>query len=169
MLKHGLAIFNIGARAHYFQCGVQRDFCVHDDLRPAGKMHDQIRAQAALFGIDGLLFLEIAVRRHAGQFHGAPQRQLAPLPLHLWLLERADQASCFLAQFLAGRGQELHLASQAAVCFLSRGFDAGHFACEDPSRLFPADPPWPEWPACGARDPLRLLSAGNRILILRAR
>ena len=90
-------------------------------------MDDQIGAQAAFFRVDGLLSKEIAVRRHPCQLHDAPQSQLAPLSLDLRLLERVDQTSGFLPQFLVGRGKQLHLAAEAAVRFLSGGLDAGHF------------------------------------------
>ena len=162
MLNHGFAIFRVRLRADGLEKSVQRNLHIHDDLRAARQMDDQIRAQAAFFRVDGLLFTEIAVRRHARQLDDAPQSQLAPLSLDLRLLERVDQASRFLPQFLAGGGKELHFAAKAAVRFLSRGFDAGHFRAKIFQGRFAAGPPWTEWQSCAARDRLRLPSEGNR-------
>ena len=81
VLGHGRAIFRVGSRAHRGEKRVQGHLGIDDDLRFARQMHDQVRAQAALFGVHGLLLQKIAMWRHPGQFNRAPQRQFAPLSL----------------------------------------------------------------------------------------
>ena len=73
---------------------------------------------------------KIAMRRHPRQFDGAPQRQLAPLPFHLRLLEGTHQTSGFLPKFLAGGGELLHFRAQTSVRFLPGRFDLVHLGAE---------------------------------------
>ena len=83
------------------QVGVERRLRVDDDMLAAGQVDDDVRPQAALFAVDGLLLGEVTVLHHAGELDHAPQLQLAPAAADARALERIDQPLRLAAQLPA--------------------------------------------------------------------
>lgn len=85
------------------EVGAEGGFGIDDDFFVIGEIDDHVGALAAFFGGSGLLFQEVDLVDHAGEFDGAAKLHFAPLSADVWCAEGFDEVSGFGFEFgLAG-------------------------------------------------------------------
>ena len=82
------------------EIGVERHFRVDDDVLAAGKLHDDVGADAAVLRRNRLLLAEVAVLHHAGELDHTLQLQLAPPAADARPFERIDETRGLQLQVL---------------------------------------------------------------------
>ena len=97
------------------EVGIQRRLGIDDDFASVGHAHDHIRSYGPTLGGQVLLFIEVAVLHHAGQFRQPLQRHLPPLPTYLRSAQGLHQVSGLGLQQLLCLGHGFQMLGEGTV------------------------------------------------------
>ncbi len=103
------------ARLHRLEVGGQGHLRVDHDVLAASQPDHHVGPQGAVRPGHGDLLIKVAVRGHAGQFHHAPQLQLAPPAAGFGPPERGDQRLRLVAELFGAVPGQVHLLGQGGV------------------------------------------------------